>query len=188
VRIDPPLIWPRLHSVGNNQYSCMQVAYRGAWHHGYRRIGCAMTQINNERVDMLWSAGFLTEQLRHQIESTIPLLINREWNLKVFEKWFLHNQPDVIISAHLEIFEWLKEMGLKVPKDVGFIDLDCMDVSGVRAGVQQNHEKVGAVAIEVLARMIQQNERGIPEVPQTILLDGSWVEGATVRKAPVIKA
>jgi DNA-binding LacI/PurR family transcriptional regulator len=160
----------------------MQVAYRGAWRNGYRRIGCAMEHVNNERVDMLWSAGYLTEQLRHRIEATIPMLLSREWSKRTFEKWFLTHQPDVVISNHLEILDWFKEMGLRVPKNVGFIDLDCMDLSGVRAGVHQNHEQVGAVAVEVLARMIQHNERGIPLVPQTIVLDGSWVEGATVRR------
>jgi LacI family transcriptional regulator len=183
VRIDPPMVWPRLHSIGNNQYRCMQIAVREARRHGYRRIGLAMTQWVNEYVDLLWTAGFLAEQQRHHARKTVPMLVIRDWSQKNFNKWFLHHRPEVIVSQHLEILEWLADLGLKVPQDVGFIDLDCMDHSGVRAGIHQHHDRVGAVAVEVIARMIQQNERGIPTVPQTILIDGSWIEGATVRKA-----
>jgi LacI family transcriptional regulator len=184
VRIDPPLVWPRLHSIGNNQYRCMQIAVREARRHGYRKIGLAMNQWLNEHVDLLWSAGFLAEQHRHLFGKQIPMLISREWNQKIFTKWFLRHRPDVIVSQHIEILGWLKELGLKVPQDIGFIDLDCMDLTGARAGIHQHHDRVGAVAVEVLARMSQQNERGIPTVPQTILIDGSWVEGSTIRKAP----
>ena len=185
IRIDPSLlVSPRLHSVGNNQYRCMQIAVREARARGYRRIGFAIKKLDNERVDLLWSAGLLAEQADHGNEELIPPLIPSQWGADAFKEWFLRCRPDVVLSTHLKALVWMKELGLRIPKDVGFIDLDCMDPSGGRAGVSQNHENVGAAAVDGLTRMIQQNERGIPAVPQTTYLDGDWVDGRSVRALP----
>jgi len=180
IRIDPSILAsPRLHSVGNNQYRCMQIAFREACRHGYRKIGFAIKKLDNERVDLLWSAGLLAEQARHK--ATIPMLITAQWGADTFKAWFLRYRPDVVLSTHIKALQWMKELGVRVPKDAGFIDLDCMDPSGKRAGVSQNHADVGAAAVDALTRMIQQNERGIPRVPQATYLDGDWVEGKTVK-------
>ncbi|XHR30954.1 MAG: LacI family DNA-binding transcriptional regulator [Chthoniobacteraceae bacterium] len=184
IRIDPSMVRPRLHSVGNNQYQCMQIAFREARSRGYRRIGFAIKKLNNERVDLLWSAGMLTEQARHRDMECIPLLITARWGPEAFKEWFLRYRPDVVLSTHRKALDWITELGIRVPKDAGFIDLDCMVSNGVRAGVSQNHANVGAAAVDNLIRMIQQNERGIPSVPQTIYLDGAWVDGKTVRAIP----
>ena len=181
VRIDPSMVWPRLHSVGNNQYRCMQIAFRESRRRGYRRIGFAMKKLNNERVDLLWSAGFLTEQSRHQDKEPVPMLITDRWGPEAFKEWYLRHRPDVVLSNHLKVLHWMREMGVRIPAQAGFIDLDCMAANGEHAGVSQNHANVGAAAIDVLTRMIQQNERGIPAVPQTIYLDGAWMEGKTVK-------
>lgn len=184
IRIDPSMVWPRLHSVGNNQYRCMQIAFREALGRGYHRIGFAIKKLNNERVDLLWSAGLLAEQSRHRNKEIIPMLITSQWGADAFKEWFLRYRPDVVLSTQLKALTWIKELGFRVPEDVGFIDLDCMDATGARAGVCQNHADVGAVSVDVLTRMIQQNERGIPPIPQTIYLDGAWVDGKTVKAIP----
>lgn len=184
IRIDPSILAsPRLHSVGNNQYRCMQIAFQAARAHGYRKIGFAIKKLDNERVDLLWSAGLLAEQARHQDEENVPMLIAAQWGPEAFKEWFLHYRPDVVLSTHNKALQWMKELGLRVPRDAGFIDLDCMDPSGKRAGVSQNHADVGAAAVDALTRMIAQNERGIPRVPQATYLDGDWVEGKTVNSS-----
>jgi LacI family transcriptional regulator len=184
VRIDPPLIWPRLHSVANNHYQCMQIAYREARRRGYERIGFAISRVDNERVDLLWLAGFLVEAQRHGRSKLIPAYLPRAWSEEAFGKWFLKHQPDVILSFHSKILSWLDNLGRRVPQDVGFIDLDYMEEGTGRAGIRQNHQLVGATAVQVLARMVQFNERGVPPVPQTTLVDAVWADGKTVRTQP----
>jgi LacI family transcriptional regulator len=184
VRIDPPLVWPRLHSVANNHYQCMQTAYREARRRGYSRIGFAIHRVDNERVDLLWLAGFAVEAQRHGRHKPVQPYLPRAWSEEAFGKWFRKYRPDVILSFHVQILTWLANLGVRVPQDVGFIDLDYMEKGTQRAGIHQNHQLVGATAVQVLARMIQFNERGIPPVPQTTLLDGAWVEGETLRPAP----
>jgi LacI family transcriptional regulator len=52
--------------------------------------------------------------------------------------------------------------------------------------VRQNHQTVGAVAVEILAGQLQHNKFGVPEIPTTTFVEGTWFDGATcpaVRKA-----
>lgn len=181
IKIEQALVWPRLHAVGNNQYKCIQLAIRQAHRLGYRRMGLAMRQAYDEQVDRLWSAGVLAERQHYPVKDWVSPHLPREWSLASFRKWMKEERPEVILShQYNRIPLYLKELGYRIPKDVGFIDLDLHDFSGMRAGIKQNHFALGAVAIDQLAVLIQHNERGIPPVPQVTLLEGSWIPGATI--------
>jgi LacI family transcriptional regulator len=135
----------------------------------------------NERVDRQWVASFLVEQLG--AEHSVPLFVpdDAKWNFENFRKWFDANEPDVVISHEEAALEWLRKLGAHVPNDVGFIDLNCADQSGQFAGIYQNGPAIGAVAVDFLIGMIQRNERGVPALPHSLLVEGTWVEGKTVR-------
>ena len=47
-----------------------------------------------------------------------------------------------------------------------------------------NLPKVGAAAAEYPAGLIHRNERGVPAMPQRVLIDGAWIDGRTVRPVP----
>jgi hypothetical protein len=40
------------------------------------------------------------------------------------------------------------------------------------------------MAVDVLVDMLHRNERGAPANPQMVMIEGSWVEGCTLR-API---
>ena len=75
-----------------------------------------------------------------------------------------------------------------MPEDVGFALLNCADRSGQFAGIYQNGPTLGAVAVDFLIGMIQRNERGVPELPHSLLVEGTWVQGRTVRVQKPAKA
>jgi LacI family transcriptional regulator len=81
----------------------------------------------------------------------------------------------------------LQQLGLRVPQDIAFVDLFLEAVDGPVAGVRQNHETVGALAVEILAGQLQHNKYGVPEIPTTTYVEGTWHDGpscpmpATVR-------
>ena len=47
------------------------------------------------------------------------------------------------------------------------------------AGVKQNHTTVGALAVEILAGQLQHNKYGVPEIPTTTYVEGTWHNGAS---------
>jgi len=118
-------------------------------------------------VDHLWSAGFLCEQQNIAPADRIPMHIFPEalpverWfnESKVdvvpdplpFNQWFQKHRPEVVISKASFVLPQLKEMGLRVPQDVGFVDVFLEEAGGKAAGVRQNHATVGELAVEILA-------------------------------------
>ena len=74
---------------------------------------------------------------------------------------------------------FLREMRLNVPRDLAFVDVFLEDFGGATAGVRQNHRTVGGVAVEILAGQLQHNKFGVPEIPTTTYVEGTWFGGAT---------
>ena len=103
-----------------------------------------------------------------------------------FARWFEKYRPEVLISKGSFLQGVLAEMGLRVPRDVALVDVFLEDRSGATAGVRQNHAEVGALAVEILAGQLQHNKYGVPEIPTTTFVEGTWFDGATCppRKAP----
>jgi LacI family transcriptional regulator len=106
------------------------------------------------------------------------------------------NRPEVIISKGSFVLPQLRRMGLRIPRDVAFVDVFLEQADGKEAGVRQNHETVGATAVEILAGQLQHNKFGVPEIPTTTFVEGTWFDGDTCplkvqstakRMAPAVK-
>jgi hypothetical protein len=69
-----------------------------------------------------------------------------------------------------------------VPEDIGFAHLDTTP-DGVLSGICQNGRDIGVAAADLAVGVLRRNERGIPSRPRTVLIEGSWVQGRTVRNA-----
>ncbi len=50
------------------------------------------------------------------------------------------------------------------------------------AGIDQQERIIGARAIELLISIFQAGERGVPETPLRLMVEGKWREGPTVQK------
>jgi DNA-binding LacI/PurR family transcriptional regulator len=172
---------PLLHRAVNHQFRSMRSAMRELRSLGYRRLGLALPASLNERVDRQWVASFLVEQL--DMQNSVPLFVpdDTDWNFESFRKWFDTHEPDVVIGHEEIVLDWLRKLGAHVSNEVGFVHLNCTDQSGQYAGIYQNGPAIGAVAVDFLIGMIHRNERGVPALPHSLLVEGTWVEGKTVR-------
>jgi LacI family transcriptional regulator len=195
VKIDYFPHQPALHNVTNNQCDVVRLAMQKVIAAGYRRIGFVMHRGWDHAVDHLWSAGFLCEQQTVATEKGIPMHLFPEaepverWlneskadvvpDYAAFKAWFDEHRPEVIISKGSFVLPVLKKMGLRVPRDVAFVDVFLEELAGETAGVRQNHTTVGGLAVEILAGQLQHNKFGVPEIPTTTYVEGSWFDGAT---------
>jgi LacI family transcriptional regulator/LacI family repressor for deo operon, udp, cdd, tsx, nupC, and nupG len=50
-------------------------------------------------------------------------------------------------------------------------------------GVFENWERIGEIAVDVLVAMLNRGERGVPDLPQRLHVEGPWVQGSTLRLA-----
>jgi len=186
---------PELHNVTNDQCSIVRLAIRHARKLGYKRIGFAMDRGWDHSVDRLWTAGFLAEQSLQAPKDQVPLYLFPDYDPvstwmaetrdqvqvepKNFAQWYKQHKPDVIISKRSFLEPAIAAMKLKIPEDVAFIDVFLEDCDGATAGVRQNHETVGQLAIEILAGQLHYNKYGIPEIPTTTYVEGTWFDGNT---------
>ncbi len=101
-----------------------------------------------------------------------------------FHKWRNKESPDVILTLYNTVRRWLKNARLRVPEDIGLIQLEWRSKSPDWTGMNQHNDIVGAAAVEMVIGMIHNHEIGIPDFPRATLIDSSWVEGTTTGPMP----
>jgi LacI family transcriptional regulator len=202
VKIDYFPHQPVLHNVTNNQCDIIRLAMQKVLASGYERIGLVMHRGWDHAVDHLWTAGYLCEQQHLAPSKRVPAHIFpgpypvEAWfnesdapvvaDFEPFSKWLRRYRPEVIISKGSFVLPLLKRLGLRIPGDVAFVDVFLEEPDGATAGVRQNHKTVGTVAVEILAGQLQHNKFGVPEIPTTTFVEGTWFDGMTcpVRLSP----
>lgn len=187
VKIDYFPHHPMLHNVTNHQCDIVRLAMQKVMAAGYRRIGLVMDRGWDETVDHYYTAGYLCEQRHLTSKERIPAHLFAPAadssteepvpDLPALEAWFTRYRPEVLISKPEFVQPLFKKLGLRVPRDIAFVDLFLTQGPGANAGVKQNHETVGAVAVEILAGQLQTNKFGVPAVPTTTFVEGTWFDG-----------
>ncbi len=173
--------WPMLHRALNHQMHSIRIALAELTARGYRRIGLAMEKQSDERVDNNWLAGLLLYQSKIPQRDRVPPFLPAAMTQSSFNQWRERHRPDVVVSVRLTVLHWLKEAGVRVPEEVGFAILSYYPVMGPVAGIDQNTQEAGAAAIDLVVEQLYLNKRGIPVNPKSVLIEGEWVEGPTVR-------
>jgi len=185
VSLGTSLLWPPLHQVSPNHYRNTRQLVRKLMALGYRRIGFFVdAELNAIRTDRGWRAGYLVEMERH---GPIPPPLYRKndhYDESGLRDWIRQNQLDVILTDHSYAAERVISLcGQKVPEDMGVVTLHAVNSeSPAISGIDQHLAGVGAMGVNFLVNLIHTHERGIPELPQRLLLEGTWSEGTTVRR------
>ncbi|MBK8476361.1 MAG: LacI family DNA-binding transcriptional regulator [Opitutaceae bacterium] len=173
---------PQLPLVTNDQLQIIRLAMQKVLAAGYRRIGFVIDEGWDITVDHLWRAGYLWEQQAlAPADRLAPYLIpNRE----PLADWLRRTKPDAVIGKAEFVTATFKELGLRIPKDLAFVDIFLDDLSGKTAGVVQNHNEVGRLAVELLAGQLQQNKYGVPAIATTTYVEGTWRDGHSLPPRP----
>jgi DNA-binding LacI/PurR family transcriptional regulator len=178
------------HRVCQHQYAEMFAILRRLEALGYRRPGLALHPDTDERTLHHYSSAFLWWQDRRRAEARVPILLRDDLEERTFGAWFRAHRPDVVLAQRppaTDYLAWLRALGEEVPATTGFASLDLDDsllppVSGLR----QDNEGVAAAAVDLVVAQIQRGERGRPKRPRVVMIEGTWVDGATTlgRGAP----
>jgi len=171
---------PAIPRASNDQYQSITVALHELARLGYKRIGLAITDEEDTRVQRKWSAGFLVYQQGIAAKHRVPSL-RSDTGFAAFSEWFRKHKPDAVLSQDPRCIEFLSRLGCDVPADVGFAHLALTDADTGLAGIHQNGRIVGASVIDLVDAQLRRNERGVPGSPKTVLVQGRWVPGPTVR-------
>lgn len=150
---------------------------------GYRRPALVLDRRIDELVDYRFSSGFLAG--RDALPAggrTRPFFRVQESDAQreIFVKWLKREQPDVILTLYTRIRKWVEEAGLRVPHDIGFVQLERRQRETGWAGMDQHNDIVGEAAVEMVIGMIHHGVTGPPEFPRAILIGGTWRDGETL--------
>ncbi len=175
-----------LHRILHDHAGSVRLAFRRARAAGYERIGLVVDPVRDAANDHACSAGFLSEQNRLPADTRIPLLpLRTEAGACALATWFDEHRPEAVLSLSPSLPDRLAHLGLAIPRDAGYVDLSLHLADGAVAGVYPHSETTGEVAVAALAAHLQQNERGLPPVATTMLVAGTWFDGASL---PVLRS
>jgi LacI family transcriptional regulator len=178
---------PTLHSVLPDHHLVFYDALLRLRERGYRRPGLFMLHHRDVRLKHRFSSTYLGFMQAFMDTPSIPPLGLDPPAREPFLEWFRTHRPDVIVSHVPATVAWLESIGVRVPRDVGFVILNCTDRIAPCAGLDMRPTAMGAASVESVVAQIQRNERGPPAIPKSIMIGGAWTDGPTIRPAPAAR-
>jgi len=193
--IDYSLKEPHLHRATPCYFQNMEMALQICAKKGYRRIGLCTYREEIDRIGMHGMGAFCGWRDLQTTEECVNVHYSdyssefderddpAKWDhcRGQFYAWLDNEKPDVVLANSLFFYEWLEERGTRMPEEIGFVHLEVNTREKAVSGVDQNHRKIGAVAIDLIISQLQKNVSGVPDSMQTVLVYGDWVEGNTTR-------
>lgn len=154
-----------IRGLGVDRCGNTQLAVRRARAAGYRRIGLVIPHEWDRAAECERGCvcGFLSEMVKSELEDVIPVLRfssenGDKFGDKTYEKqalrngilasWYERHGPDVILGHAPCLMDALHSLGLSVPRDVGFVDLDARLPH--QTGVRDEHGVLGVISVEDL--------------------------------------
>lgn len=184
------LVSPSLHRASTNMTQGLLEATRVLEARGYRRIGIAISPWIDARADHTYSGALLHYQQTAPRRNRVPPLFLPEdvsgRGKKRFVEWMRLHRPDVVISFHTPVPQWLRQdLGLRIPEDVGLVVHDRVEGPAMAkfAGIDHRRAEVAAAAVDLVTTQLRHNENGVPEVPRQILIPPRFVDGPSIRPA-----
>lgn len=174
-------IKPNLHRASHSHYQGMSLALRQLKYRKYRRVGLATLNDQIIWVNQQWLASYIIHQNSLAASNRIPPFLDREWNKLKFQLWLEQYRPDVVVSNMPEPLHYLRELGYDVPGEIGYASIDRLQMDDPWAGIDQCSTRIGAAAVDLVVAQLRNNESGIPSYAKTVLADGVWRDGPTLR-------
>lgn len=181
------LVKPSLNRCCADTLQATSTALRNLQRLGYRRPGMALPPFYEVLNHYRQRAAYLnTASPRPSTARLAPL---NAWSLEGFEKWLNAERPDVVIGHGTEVLAWMNELGLRIPEDIGYVELELLDETNPpTAGVAFDLGAVGAAAANLVISDLLRNVTGIPRHPLSIFLQGEWRAGPSVTKQSLTRS
>ena len=186
VCLSVPLSALTITTVCNDHYFSSLEIVRECHRRGYRRPGLVLHRAHQMRFQGRWEAGFIVGgRLLPDLRLAPPLYVDSWADPAPIRRWLKREKPDVIITPAADVLlPVLARAAIRVPQDIGLALLACPRQGDRCSGVFQNGRLIGALAVDTLISLVERHERGLPEQATTLMVEGQWNEGDTLRPPP----
>lgn len=181
---------PRLHTVASAHFQNVRLAMQRLKALGYRRIGLMVARETDVRCQCAVTGGYFVEQMMdHQDPAKcMPAFLDHSFEdactpevIQRLNDYLRLHEADALLTSDYRIVGLAHKKTLKFPRGLGLAGISLPDADPGLAGIVEDSERIGAVAVDWLVGMIQRGERGVPTVPIRSHVEGVWTEGASLR-------
>lgn len=182
VSIGGGLSSPDLHRVEVNYFGGLLTAWERLRRYGYRRPGVAIPRFFETMSVFKREAALYLAQREMAPPDRVPFFhLDENKPFDGFETWLNKYQPDCILGVGRDLMRQLSALGRRFPDDIGFAHLGWHSSYEGIAGVNPNWGHIGETAVNQVVEQLNRNVYGVPEHPLRILIDGTWIDGDSVR-------
>jgi LacI family transcriptional regulator len=170
------ILQPRFNTVVPNQFSNMMRLCARLAEAKEARIGIATAVNYDLRVNHRFTSAYLWHAMMRGGAPIRPLFLqDGPLDVRALRNWIERNDIEVVMTEYTlmnSIKTLLPDHFLNKVKWVyTWLPPNTVHESGIR----ENPEKIGTAAVDLLAAMIQRGERGIPDSPCCMEIEGSIV-------------
>lgn len=203
VAIGRSMAQPALHRVTASYYENVMLALHELQALGYKRIALALTTALRTRVDDAYLAAYSLYERGLAAKDRIPVFMPEDappvekktrafldhgivyagkgLEAKQVIAWLKKHRADALLCNGTPSLEELLAAGLRVPEDVGYVALDKIAEPAWVSGIDQQPERMGSAAVDLLTSHLHRHEHGVPVSPKVLTLQSRWIPGKTVR-------
>lgn len=172
---------PAFHFACNDQFSTAYRTAKQLARLGYKRPGLVIDSHIEKVIDNRFSAGFHAGENFSGMKDRPPVFDFKPDRRKPFSAWLQKHKPDVLVTTHAELRQWVEELGIKCPKQIGLAHLDINKGMEDWSGMNQKNDLVGSSAVDLVVGQLHRNETGTPDFPKCVMVESQWVSGKTLR-------
>lgn len=176
---------PALSRIATDHFHAMMTIMQNLDKRGYRRIGLAISQQMDNRVENYWRAGYLSYHSLQEEKRPLPMLIEKNLQKERFVQWLEKHKPDVVIGGGDGdiLTQYLQELNIRLPQDLGFVNCHLKaPFSNEISGMDHRDTDKGRAAVDMLVNQMNTGKTGIPDYPDILLLQARWIEGKTITR------
>jgi len=174
------------HIVRPNIFQAIKTAFIKLRAGGYNRIGFALGRHPHPMEDdeARYGAAISIERNYLPNKHRVPIYTGLIQDDKAFLDWFNRYKPEAVVGFALKYYWDLKDHGVNIPADTGFVGLHLDSVSKPEffSGLFQDLGEIARQSILLIDQMIRNRERGASDKTLDILVPSKWVNGKTMRQ------
>ncbi len=151
---------------------------------GYRRPGLVLSHTVDQVTDGRFTCAMWLAQQGLPAADRVPALTSfptDDEGADAFTRWYREHRPDVVLTLHTVVRDWLATLRRQAPEDIGLVHLERTRATADWAGMDQHNEVAGEAAIDLLTGLLHHHEYGIPGFPRATFIGASWAAGSSVR-------
>ena len=185
VAIGRAITTPDLSRVVLNHTEAVNRLMDRMHHLGYQRIGLVMEKEACRKNAYRNVSAFhgSCERLEIPLGRRVPPLLPPSLNASLLKKWIERWEVDgIVVNRPDQMQKFLPEIGLQVPRDIGYAHLSLPSADPVISGFHMDPGFYGSWAVDLVHWLLNREETGLPDpVPSLNLTAMRWNKGQTLR-------